>query len=154
MQSPKLTQLIFEQTPPEAKDPAKTIKLAAGIMFQAKDTGRILMLKRSSDSPKPNTWALAGGKIDTPEEEADPKIAARREAWEEIGYKNPNLDLKLVYVSKRPGFRFYNYVATVPTEFGVTLNSEHTDAKWFSPSNFPSPIHPGVAEMFAAIHLV
>ena len=127
------------------------MRLAAGILFYAKDTGKILLVKRSAASSCPHTWSLAGGKVDNKMEARNPKLAARREAMEEIGFTTP-VNLSLIHITKRPGFRFFNYLAIVPSEFSVTLNEEHTDAEWFDPETLPNPLHHGVEELFSHYH--
>jgi 8-oxo-dGTP pyrophosphatase MutT (NUDIX family) len=123
------------------------LRLAAGIVFHAKNTNKYLFLKRSMTSPKPGTWAFVGGKIDTPEEAADPSLAARRECMEEVGFDTTGIPLKLIHITKNPGFRFYTYYASLPEEFIPKLNSEHLNSVWTDIKTCPQPLHPGVSSM-------
>jgi len=69
----------------------------AGILVAARETGRVLLLKRSSEVTEPGVWGVPGGKVDRGESE---RSAAVRELEEETGYDSP------VVVSAEPIFVF------------------------------------------------
>lgn len=110
---------------------------AVGILFED-ESGEVLVLKRHSSSPEPNTWGLVGGKID----EGEDKItAAIREASEETGHVVPRAELQYL--------RTYNWHRTDSTimfevfkykvnkiDINVHLESnKSTDYKWAMPQD-------------------
>ena len=121
---------------------------AAGCIFIAKDTGRILLLKRSSEQDptvgvmEPGTWGIAGGKIDWGEE---PKDAVIREVEEEVGYDG---EYKLIYLwtfeDREQGFKYHNFMALVSTEFSPKLNWENESSRWVEYGHWPHPMHFGL----------
>ena len=105
-------------------------------MFVTSD-GRMLFLERSpSADDYPQTWCFPGGSIDKGE---GPKVAAKREVREEVGYEITRLG---GHVETRNGFRTYRVEIGGP--FPVVLNDEHTRAVWARPADAPEPLHPGV----------
>ncbi len=116
--------------------------LGAGILFYAKDTGRFLIGKRSASCEAPNTWANFGGGV---EEGESPEQGARREAWEEAGFKGA-VALTPMYLSRQQNFTYHNYLGVVDTEFTPVLNDEHTEYLWAPISEFPDDLHPKFAE--------
>ena len=117
---------------------------AAGVLFQAQDTGRVLLVKRGSRVTAPGTWSVPGGAIDAGE---TPEMAALREAGEEIKFSGQP-DLRLWTQTSVDGVVFNTYIAEVPSEFGTRLNQENSEAKWFDPDSLPQGLHPGMAESF------
>jgi len=112
----------------------------AGGLFYAKDTGRVLVQKRSSQVNEPNTWGVWGGAIDDGE---DPSHALRREVTEEAGYRG-HFELDLVYVFKDAKFRYHNYLIIVPEEFEPKHGWESSDHVWTDIDDLPSPLHFGL----------
>lgn len=113
--------------------------VAAGVLFCARDTNRVLFVLRSPLCDSPNTWCCLGGGIEYGE---SIKQGLRREVAEESRYTLP-FDPILLYVDKtQPDFRYYNFFAWVDKEFVPALNDEHTDWGWFD--ELPSPLHPGL----------
>jgi len=112
--------------------------VGGGVLFIAKDTGRVLFLLRSETSESPHTWCCPGGGIE-PNESVQQGI--HRECQEEIGYHEP-IDLQHMHSDKQGDFTFHNHFAYVPTEFEPVLNDEHTDYQWCN--RFPDPVHPGL----------
>ena len=121
---------------------ARASGVGAGILFYAKDTGRFLIGLRSSECEAPQTWANFGGGVEKGE---TPQQGAKREVWEEAGYKGP-VELQLMYSSKQPGFTYHNFLGTVESEFVPKLNDEHTDHLWAPISEFPDELHPEFAK--------
>jgi 8-oxo-dGTP pyrophosphatase MutT (NUDIX family)/spore germination cell wall hydrolase CwlJ-like protein len=114
---------------------------AAGCIFVAKDTGRILLAHRSAKVEfEPNTWATWGGKIDNGE---SPKDAVEREIEEETGF-NGKYKISLLYVYKDGDFSYHNYLIAVPFEFQPELNWENNNAAWVEYGDWPTPLHFGL----------
>lgn len=118
----------------------------AGILLIAGDTGRLLLVFRSEYVNEPGTWGIPGGKIDDDDE--SPKVAAKREAREELGYSGA-VDLRPAHVFKAGDFRFFNFIGVVPKEFRPTLDWENDDAEWFSIDDLPSPLHFGIQSLLS-----
>jgi 8-oxo-dGTP pyrophosphatase MutT (NUDIX family) len=125
-------------------------KRGAGVIFKAQDTGRLLIARRSDEVQEPGTWGTWGGALDEGEQ---PEAAAYREATEETGYSGP-VDIKHLWTFKHPnGFQYFNYLATVPSEFKPTLNWETDDYKWVNPGQWPNPLHPGLQALIQNANL-
>lgn len=103
----------------------KEYKYGAGIIPICKNTGRILMQKRSADIVFPNTWATFGGKGEKGETHEETAI---REFKEESGYKGDFSNIKKVYSHEKNNFIFHNYLALFNTEFKPTTINKVTDA--------------------------
>jgi len=99
---------------------AKT-KKSAGLLPICKETGRILVGFRDD-----GTWGVWGGGT-KPDEK--PKQTAIREFEEETKYWGP-LQMRFLYVSRRPNKTYTNYAAIIPKEFDPELNSEHSGFRW------------------------
>lgn len=115
-------------------------KRAAGAMLLAKDTGRLLVPRRSEDVMEPGTWGTVGGAIDNKE---DPEKAARREIREELGYRG-KVKMYPAYVFQQGTFRYYNFIGVVPEEFKPRLNWENDAYKWVKLDEMPKPLHFGL----------
>lgn len=116
---------------------------AAGGLFLAKDTGRLLIPKRSKDVEQPHTWGTWGGAL---ERDEDPAKGAEREMREETGYTGP-MELTPIHVFQKGTFLYHNFLATVPNEFQPELNAETEDAVWVRPGDWPSPLHFGLEDV-------
>lgn len=134
---------VLEATPPvivvTTNDEAPVKCNAAGVMFFARDTfgdERVLLCNRSDGMG----WAFPGGGVDYGEH---PEQTARREVWEELGYRY-NGPLELDHVSPWRDVRFATYRANVE-KFVPTLNDEHTGYGWFTVDEAIKhlPLHPG-----------
>ena len=116
-------------------------KRGAGICLLAKDTGRVLFLKRSPSSNHPEEWDLPGGGADDGE---TPEATARRETREEIGV-NVTGKLEQMSDTNSEDVNYITYWSECRTEFTPKLDkSEHTEFKWAFPNDPPQPLHPGV----------
>lgn len=93
---------------------------AAGVMLIT-DGGHVLLLRRADTGE----WAFPGGHIEPGESTEE---AARRECWEEIGYR-PS-DLKLWTRRVADGVDFTTFLTHVPERFDPELNDEHTAHSW------------------------
>jgi len=128
-------------------------KEAAGCLFMAKDTKRLLIAHRSDDIrivAEPGSWGTWGGALDPGE---TPQTAIIREVQEESGYNKP-LQLIPLYVfqAKRDGqvvFQYHNFLAVVPSEFIPTLDRETQGYAWVKFGDWPQPLHPGLQTLLA-----
>jgi 8-oxo-dGTP pyrophosphatase MutT (NUDIX family) len=116
---------------------------AAGLMLMhgPSDSPKILLLKRASGGDHQGEWCFPGGKIEPGE---TPRQAAIRETREEIGpvaHGRPQMWARRI----AGGVDFTTFAARVPTAYEPVLNDEHSDWKWASPDDLPSPMHPGCA---------
>lgn len=121
-------------------------KIGSGCIILAKDTGRILLPKRSAEVTEPHTWGTWGGAVDIGE---DTKYSAMREVYEETGYSGDVKLYPLCVYSKEDVFKYYSYLAVVEHEFTPELNWETETANWFDVNNLPSPLHFGVKYIFS-----
>lgn len=112
----------------------------AGVIFRAKDSGRVLLAFRSEFVNEPHTWGVWGGAIEAGEA---PAVAVRREVAEECGYHGP-LNMKVLYVFTKDQFKFTTFLADVPTEFVPRLDWETEDYQWCTPGDWPNPLHFGI----------
>lgn len=119
---------------------------AAGCIFIAKDTGRILLAHRSDRVDyEPETWGTWGGKVDEGE---TPKQTVEREVEEETGF-NGKYKISHLWTFKDPeaGFQYHNYLVVVPHEFSPQLNWENDSSKWVEFGEWPKPLHFGMIEL-------
>jgi len=113
---------------------------ASGILYRA--NGRVLLLKRCSDSNHGGTWSFPAGKIEDGE---TPEQAAVRESDEEISHK-PEVDLKQIHSAD--GFTLFLCDCD---QFIPLLNEESDGYVWAGPDELPEPLHPGVADQIALV---
>lgn len=98
----------------------------AGILLQAQDTGRVLMLQRSMDDaedPNGGLWEFPGGSLEPGE---DPYEGASREFAEEVGVAIPedaeNGGTSWDLPADAPKYRLH--LLTVPTEKSINLYAD------------------------------
>jgi 8-oxo-dGTP pyrophosphatase MutT (NUDIX family) len=116
-------------------------KRAAGCLFYAQDTGRLLVAHRSAAVQEPGTWGTWGGAIDEGEDAAE---AVRREIAEEAGV-GMHVDLTPIWTFRHPsGFSYENFLAVVPHEFEPHTDHETQGHEWVEFGEWPSPLHPGL----------
>ncbi len=117
---------------------------AAGCIFLAKDTGRILLAHRSDQVDyEPHTWGTWGGKIDGDE---SPAQAVKREVEEETGLDTP-FKIHPLYIFRDGNFSYHNYLVIVPFEFTPKLNWENDGSEWVEYGQWPDPLHFGMEEL-------
>lgn len=113
-----------------------------GCILIAKDTGRMLFLKRSNKCRQPRTWGIPGGKIDVGESVDE---ACRREVIEETGFSIDKLYYLYTFIDN--DFEYYTYIHILPFETHPQLNWESSNSTWVDYGEFPSPLHFGVKNM-------
>ena len=115
--------------------------IAAGIVVQAQDTGRVLMTQRTPDKHDDGEayarWEFPGGRLDDGEQ---PFEAAWREFEEETGASLDNFDHVGNWTS--PDGVYTGFVVTVPHEADLDLDpdpEEVSQAEWWSKSDLDDP---------------
>ncbi len=121
-------------------------KRGAGAIVMARSTGRVLLAHRSVLVEQPSTWGCWGGAIDRDE---DPVAAVHRELQEEAGYEGTILNTIPLFVFRKDAFSYENFLIVIDDEFIPSLNWESQAAAWFDIGDWPSPLHFGLAALFA-----
>lgn len=115
---------------------------AAGTIFIAKSTKRLLLNFRSVDSSKPNCFGFWGGKLNKDETIIQ---GLDREIKEEIGFI-PSYERVIVideFTSNDKNFKYFSFAVVVQNEFIPQINHESQGYCWCSLDNYPKPLHPG-----------
>lgn len=115
---------------------------AVGVWFYCARTQRYLYLLRN-DAKYPDTWGLAGGKVEPGE---NLLAAVERECSEELG-RVPDYE-RLIPIEKFTSpdgvFEYHTFWCRVKSEFVPVLNHEHTGYAWIESGRWPRPLHPGL----------
>jgi 8-oxo-dGTP pyrophosphatase MutT (NUDIX family) len=119
----------------------KTVN-AVGIWFYSQTTNRYLYLLRN-DIKNPDSWGLAGGKIESGE---SIMAAMVRECEEELGSMPDYIKLMPLekFTSADNGFNYHTFFCIVADEFKPILNDEHLGYAWIDSGTWPKPLHPGL----------
>ena len=130
----------------EVLTPRSKHAMSVGALIYARDTGKFLLGKRSATIEDPNVWGTFGGGVDANE---SLECALRRELQEEAGYAG-DIETQPLYVhhDQKTGFRYFNHLGVVPKQFEPKLNHETSEVEWFTWPEHPSPLHPGVHNLF------
>jgi 8-oxo-dGTP pyrophosphatase MutT (NUDIX family)/gamma-glutamylcyclotransferase (GGCT)/AIG2-like uncharacterized protein YtfP len=112
----------------------------SGILLQAADTGRYLLMLRSWGVEDPNTWGVPGGAVPRDRRTGNPKDtwdSARQETQEETGARVPkSATVQGEYVWEAnpggDGFVFTTFVVRSKGEFEPTVNWESERGAWFT----------------------
>jgi ADP-ribose pyrophosphatase YjhB (NUDIX family) len=129
-------------------------RIAAGVLPICAKTGRILIVRRGLNQPKPGLWACFGGKFEEGVDKS-PKENARREFQEESGYEGKFKISRLpLYVNRDTHSVFYTYVGIFEEEFTPDLESagEAIDYGWFYLGETPEALLPGFQEALEKKH--
>jgi len=129
-------------------------KLAAGILPIAKNTGRILLGRRSLfDASFPNHWSLFGGTFE--DSDGTPKETAKREFKEETKCTyDYSISKKPIDVRMNNHINYYTYIGIFDNEFVPYVNGldehskEHQDYGWFELEQMPETLVDGLKETF------
>jgi len=115
---------------------------AVGVWFYCVRTRCYLYLLRN-DSKYPDTWGLAGGKVE-PDETLI--TAVERECSEELGSMPEYQQLIPIekFTSADGGFEYHTFWCRVDHEFIPELNHEHVGYAWIHSGRLPRPLHPGL----------
>lgn len=129
-------------------------KIAAGVTPICSKTGRVLIVKRGPNQPKPGLWACFGGKFEK-EVDKSPKDTAKREFVEESGYSGKyKISRFPLYVNNDNHSSFYTYVGIFEEEFIPDLENgnEAVEYGWFYLDEMPSELLPGFREAMEEKH--
>ncbi len=99
------------------------------IVLRDDDEGPVLLLKRAFGSSK-GEWCFVGGHVE-PGESA--RAAAEREVLEETGLRPQRVCFLRTFHGRASGPQSV-FVAHVRGALAITLNREHSDWRWSSPS--------------------
>ena len=115
---------------------------AVGVCFYCVRTRCYLYLLRN-DSKYPDTWGLAGGKVEPTETLIS---AVERECAEELGSMPDYQQLIPIekFTSSDGGFEYHTVWCRVDHEFIPELNYEHVGYAWIKSGRWPRPLHPGL----------
>lgn len=110
-------------------------------MLYAEDTGRWGFQQRSDSVSDPGVWSTWGGGR-KPGENLEQCV--RRELAEEGGYTGP-LKLEPMHSTGQ----YATFIGSVPHEFEPKLNRESQSWCWTDLDQWPTPMHPGLAQALA-----
>jgi 8-oxo-dGTP pyrophosphatase MutT (NUDIX family) len=115
----------------------------AGSIFLARNSGRLLLVRRSHHTLQPGTWGTIGGAVDRGEK---PEETVVREVREELGIHVNPADLRLCYVfrDQKSHFMYYNYTVMIDEEFIPVPNWEVSEHAWVEFGQWPDPLHFGM----------
>jgi 8-oxo-dGTP pyrophosphatase MutT (NUDIX family) len=122
-------------------------RIAAGVLPLCVKTGRILIIRRGLNQPKPGTWACFGGKFE--ESDQTPKETAKREFIEESGFSGKyKISSTPLYVNNDTHSKFYTFVGLFEEEFSPEIEGkgEAIDYGWFYLGEVPEELLSGFKE--------
>jgi ADP-ribose pyrophosphatase YjhB (NUDIX family) len=124
-------------------------KIGAGIIAIDRQTGDILLGRRSSESNGANTWAPFGGTFEMSDH--NPKNTAKREFGEETSADTEyEVSKSPFYIQDSPMLTFYTYIGIFKDKFPVSINKEHLNYGWFPLDSLPSNLLPGFQELLSS----
>jgi ADP-ribose pyrophosphatase YjhB (NUDIX family) len=120
--------------------------VCSGALIYAKNTGRFLLLQKSTGKHR-GTWGLVGG---TNLEEETAWQGLQREIQEEIGQMPDILKTLPIesFVSNDSVFNFHTYLCVIEDEFVPELSTEHMGWAWTTVDGAPKPLHQGLRSSF------
>lgn len=115
---------------------------AAGTIFLAKDTSRVLLNFRAQKISKGSTFGFWGGKMEHGETVME---CLHREINEECGFvpEYSNILPLDIYTSDDKQFMYYSFVTIVDSEFIPRINEESDGYLWCNMNHFPRQLHTG-----------
>ena len=119
---------------------------AAGTLFIAKKTKRILLNFRSNTVSHPTCWGFWGGKLN---EDESVFTGLTREVVEEMGFVPKHLKTQILDEYKSPDgkFKYYSFAVVVEDEFIPLTNDESIGYAWSAIGHYPKPLHPGARSL-------
>lgn len=121
--------------------------LAAGILAIDKNSGKILLVKRSNISTSPNVWVTVGGKKDYSDENM--RKTAIREFKEEVQPDDPyELSKVPFFITENDFVKYYTYLGFFNNKFVPALNEENSEYGWFDLDSLPKELHPECKLLF------
>jgi len=118
---------------------------AAGVVFFAQDTKRLLLMLRSYAVLQPGTYGNCGGAHKSSE---SPAAAAEREGREETGFSG-DMSLVPAYVFRKGDFTYRNFIAVIDREFKPDLGWEASAHVWCEWGDWPHPLHFGMEALLS-----
>ena len=109
--------------------------LGAGVLLRARDTGRVLLGRRSRLVPESGVWDVFGGGVEPGE---SPRAAAARELAEEAGISGVEISEHPILVSGS----YAVFLGEAPRELAPQLNWESSAAGWFAVDGLPKKLRP------------
>ena len=122
---------------------------AIGGLIRAEDTGRYLLVQRSSISSYPLRWGLVGGKVHHDEKLLE---GLSREIGEELGFVPP-IEKWVAFncfTSTDRKFQYHSLLILTPNEFKPILNSENDGYCWVKNIENVKPLHPRLREVITS----
>ena len=115
-------------------------KMGAGCILGSTDNQKFLLPKRSSQVLEPHTWGVWGGAIDEEIKWHDilnkaviAQDHAKRELFEESGFRGKLIRRELLTIYKSKGFEYYTFLfLTDSSNFEIRLNWETEKAYWLT----------------------
>jgi len=126
----------------------ETKKIGAGILAIDKQTGDLLLGRRSMQSDNPGTWSPFGGTFEV--KDISTKQTAKREFSEETGSNiNYQISSSPFVVQDTPKVTFYTYIGLFDNKFQPSIDREHLSFGWFPIDSLPQNLHPGFADLIS-----
>lgn len=129
------------------------VNAGGGILLFSSD-GKVLLNKRGENVSEPGTIGTIGGHLTRGE---PPSTGAKREFYEEAGFKGPFQNMDLLYIQTTGNFTYYSFIAsTTQTGFDFKPFEEFSHeivwTRWLDFEELvenPSNLHPGLKDLFA-----
>lgn len=123
------------------------MKEVVGVLIFCPSTKRVLLVRRSSESDSPKTWALISGGI---EENETPLRSIKREILEELQYDPNKIFYRFISIESEYN-HFYFFQGLVDEEFTPILNDENEEYGWFDKDSLPHPLYPKLIDKISEI---
>ena len=110
-------------------------KIGAGVLPICESTGRVLLGKRSGESPDSDTWGEFGLKFseEGQEQETNVLYVIEQAFRMQTAYAGKiKLIPSYVYETTGDSYKYYNFIAILPEEFTPSLSDKNEESKWFT----------------------
>ncbi len=127
---------------------------AAGLLLRHDDAGtlRYLLQHRAPVVHHGGTWGIPGGAIEPGER---PIEAARREAWEELGWLPGDLTTAATHIDDHGGWAYHTLIQDSPSMFtarGANFETGRHGFRWATAREAAQlRLHPGLATSWALL---